>query len=146
MKLYLVRHGEPNSPDIDPEKHLSKRGNLDAEALGKCLKERGVSISKIHHSGIMRAKETAEHLSRELSVSEVSKELKLTPNDSVKHWADLLETYDDDLMLVGHMPYMSIMIEHLTTGDRTHIFDTPEVACLERAKKGYWKLLWTLAP
>lgn len=146
MKLYLVRHGEPNSPDVDPEKHLSIRGNSDAIELGKKLKDKQVDVSTIFHSGVTRARETAEHIADELDIADISKQINLTPNDNVKYWGDLIDSYDKDLMLVGHMPYMSIMIEYLTTGDATHIFNAPEVACLERVEKGYWKLLWTMAP
>ncbi len=146
MKLYLVRHGEPNSPDVDPDKHLSEKGNRDAKELGRLLKERGVKPQAIFHSGIMRAMETATHIADQLDITDLTQKEMLRPNDSVKKWGDMIESYDHDLMLVGHMPYMSLMIEYLTTGDSTHIFNAPEVVCLERVEKGYWKLLWTLAP
>ena len=57
MKLYLIRHGEPNYKD----NCLTPMGHLQAEALARRLEKGGKKYSAIYSSNYGRAVETAEH-------------------------------------------------------------------------------------
>lgn len=142
MKVFLVRHGDYVHPDYDSSKPLSPKGEADVTNLGKWLKEQGHCPSKIFHSGVKRANQTADILSREMECSAPQEVENLKPNSEVNFWGDKLEEYSEDIMLVGHMPYMGDLVTYLTTGDCCCGFNTSEVICLEKKMPGHWQKLW----
>lgn len=143
MKVYLVRHGSYNNPAKDPEKHLSMVGKEDVIELGKYLYENSHIPVSIFHSGIIRAHETANLLATELKLDTPKEIENLKPSSPVQYWGDKLNDMEEDVMFVGHMPYMSILVEYLTNNEVIHSFEPPEVICLERQSKGIWKMLWS---
>ena len=62
MKIYFIRHGEPNYKTDS----LTDMGNLQAEAVAKALKDAG--ISEVFSSTCGRARETAEYTAKELGM------------------------------------------------------------------------------
>ncbi len=146
MRLYLVRHGEARSKEEDPERHLTERGVEDVRRVADFLAAVGVKVSKIYHSGKTRAKETAEIISSKISPEEVVPESGLNPLDDPTTWASRLNSSDEDLMLVGHLPHLSRLAGLLLgcEGDVLRL-EAAGVACLERGEGG-WKLLWMIAP
>ena len=74
LRVYLVRHGQALSnldpvPDLPPEQldHLTARGKDEAEAVGRALAGRRVSV--VLTSPASRARETAERIARALGLS-----------------------------------------------------------------------------
>ncbi len=71
MKLLLVRHGESehNARINDNEDSLlTKRGERQAEYLGKSLKKQKIDINYIYSSNLKRSKQTAEIISKIINV------------------------------------------------------------------------------
>jgi broad specificity phosphatase PhoE len=64
--LYLVRHGQAagGPSGMDRDFFLTKEGTAQANALGRNLKEAGVSVDLIYASRLTRARQTAEIVTR----------------------------------------------------------------------------------
>ena len=71
MKIILVRHGESEfnaKKIISEDSPLTKKGKLQAEALGKKLKKDKIKINKIYTSNLSRSKETGKIISKIIKV------------------------------------------------------------------------------
>ncbi|PMP98115.1 MAG: phosphohistidine phosphatase SixA [Thermodesulfobacterium geofontis] len=150
MKLYLVQHGIPKPESEDPRKPLSEIGKTEVEKVSQALKKAGIKISKIFHSGKLRAKQTAEIIGDYLNPSEGIGEAEgLNPLDPPEIWAKKLSDFKDPLMLVGHLPHLQKLCSLLVIGDSEKPivrFRQSGVIALERDEKGNWIISWTLYP
>ncbi|MEE8182996.1 MAG: phosphohistidine phosphatase SixA, partial [Thermoplasmata archaeon] len=107
MKVYLVRHADPKSEAEDPERSLSELGEQQADRVGRFALDAGVRVNQIRHSGKKRAEETAEIIGKHLSPSEGVLPISgIAPTDDVVPAAETLASEEDDIMLVGHLPFM----------------------------------------
>ncbi len=73
MKLLVIRHGESEADLLDVHEGradfaLTERGHRQAEAMANYVAD-NYDISKIYASTLMRAKQTAQHLSDKTGVS-----------------------------------------------------------------------------
>jgi phosphohistidine phosphatase len=68
------------------------------------------------HSDKARARQTADIWADLLSVPAAEAD-GLAPNDDPARWATRLETEDEDVMLVGHLPHVERLVGLLVTGD-----------------------------
>lgn len=149
MSLFLVQHGKNLPKDVDPEKGLSDEGKNDVERMAAAARERGVGVSAIKHSGKKRARETADIFAEALNPSKGVQVMEgLAPMDDVTKM-DL--TGDEDVMLVGHLPFMEKLTSYLIAGspDRSPVlkFQNGGIACLNRdAEADAWFIKWTLFP
>lgn len=150
MRLYLVQHGIPKPESEDPQKPLSEIGKAEVEKVAKALKLAGIKVSKIFHSGKLRAKETAEILGDYLNPSEGIAEAEgLNPLDPPDIWANKLFELKDPIMLVGHLPHLQKLCSFLIikNSEKPVIkFRQGGVVALERDEKGEWIILWTIYP
>ncbi|MCZ2845213.1 MAG: histidine phosphatase family protein [Candidatus Bathyarchaeota archaeon] len=69
MKLYLVQHAEAKQEEEDPARPLSEKGWENLDKISDFLKGKDIKVSKIFHSGKLRAKQTAEKLSEAIDSS-----------------------------------------------------------------------------
>ena len=108
MKLYLIQHGEAKSEAEDPERSLTARGEKEVIAVSKVAGGLQIRPSKIYHSGKLRAKQTAEIIAGALRISAslVESAPGLNPNDDIQPWAERISKEKEDLMLVGHLPFL----------------------------------------
>jgi len=103
MLLYLVRHAEaaPGSPDeLRP---LTARGRDDARALGERLRAEAGRVDAVLSSPLLRARETADAIGREVGVTPEPVHL-LAPGASE---ADVLAAVDGRgavVVAIGHQP------------------------------------------
>jgi phosphohistidine phosphatase len=150
MHVYLVRHGKASKdPSIptDEERPLTKRGRADADAIARFMAGAGVRVHQIRHSGLVRARETADifgqHLNPPGGVIAVS---GLHFADPVDELARELRLELQPVMLVGHNPFMERLVAVMLTLDegRTPVwFATSSVACLDTIE-GAWSVKWVL--
>lgn len=73
MKLLVIRHGESEADLLDVHEGradfaLTERGHKQAEAMATYVSD-NYNISKIYASTLIRAKQTAQHLSDKIGVS-----------------------------------------------------------------------------
>ncbi len=150
MYLYLVRHGEAVQADTaDPSMALTPKGILGAEKVAAHLASLNIKIDLLVHSTKARAKQTAGIFASRLHPSKaVSENGDLGPHSDPLIWAGNLDLLNENVMLVGHMPFMSRMVSLLSCGlgdESAFAFDNAAVACLGR-DYGKWSLLWMISP
>ena len=150
MILYLVQHGEALSKEADPLRPLSETGRRAVRSVGAQLAVSGCRVAAIAHSGKARADETAAILADCLKPNSPAESRSgLAPNDAVAPLASEAESWGDDMMLVGHLPFMAKLAALLTTGDDSCdvvAFTPGTVLCLERSDGGGWRIAWMLRP
>ena len=150
MKLYLVQHGKALAKAEDPERPLSEQGEQDVRNVASQLGDAGVQVTRIWHSGKQRAARTAEILARRvLSGRGIEKIKGISPNDPVADFASDADVWDEDTLVVGHLPFMSRLVSLLTVGDAEHAlvqFIPGSIVCLERQDDHHWVLAWMLRP
>ena len=150
MRLYLVQHAEAQPKAKDPERPLSEKGKADISKVAAFIQD-WASPVRILHSGKLRARQTAEVLAEYLAPAEgVHTTENLKPLDDPTIWAEHLNTTDENLMLVGHLPHLSNLVAFLLTGnpERTVVqFQTSGVVCLVRERATQvWSLARMVAP
>jgi phosphohistidine phosphatase len=150
MALYLVQHGKSLPKDVDPQQGLSEEGRSEAERIASVAKGYGVNVSAIAHSGKKRALQTAEIFASALDVrNRVQERAGLKPLDDVAAFAANVSS-KDNLMLVGHLPFMERMTSYLTTGSTENLvfkFQNAGILCLEEdTQTKTWYIKWTLMP
>jgi phosphohistidine phosphatase len=150
MKLYLVQHGKAVAKDLDPGRPLSKAGEQDVTGIAARLGSAGIQVARIWHSGKLRAARTAEILARALLKGGRIETIKgIGPNDPVAEFASDVDVWDEDTLVVGHLPFMSRLVSLLMLGDAgTELvqFTPGSVVCLERLDADHWVIAWMLGP
>ncbi len=150
MKVYFVQHGIPKPESEDPRKPLSEVGRAEVEKVAQALKKAGIKVSKIFHSGKLRAKETAEILENYLDPVEGVAEIEgLNPLDQPDIWANKLYDLKEPIMLVGHLPHLQKLCSLLVINNSEKPlvkFRQGGVVALERDEKGDWIIEWMLYP
>ena len=149
MKLYLMRHGEALSPQIDPERGLTDRGKSDIRTVADQLKKKDVSFKRIFHSKKKRARETAEIMAKILSPDiSIDVHKHITPNDDPYLIINEINYWTEDTLITSHLPFIPALITLLTGKDAylTAItFETGTFVCLEK-NKDIWNISWATAP
>jgi phosphohistidine phosphatase len=150
MALYLMQHGEAASKEVDPERPLTDLGIGEVTRVARAASAVGVVVSSIHHSGKLRALQTAELVAKELHSAEPPATLEgLAPNDDPTIVAGVLSSLESPAMLVGHLPHMSRLCSLLLTGDselQPVKFRMGGIVRLSKDDAGIWRLVWMLTP
>lgn len=150
MKLYLVRHGEALESNQDPLRPLSPKGRQDIEKLGRFLAHSNLRLFHLIHSGKLRAEETAEILAQKLHFeNDLESRRGLDPLDDVTEIKEELSHYVNDILIVGHLPYLSRLISALLTDNENQdlvFFEPGALACLENISDERWILHYLLQP
>jgi phosphohistidine phosphatase len=150
MRLYLVQHGAALDKQADPARALSSQGVQEITSMAKVLGAAGVRVERIWHSGKRRAEQTAAILAEQLlPKGNIDRVTGIDPLDSVQEFIEDADVWQEDTLVVGHLPFLSRMVSLLLTGDpdRELVAYLPgSVVCLERDGAGQWILLWMLRP
>jgi phosphohistidine phosphatase len=150
MQLYLMQHGEALPAEVDPERPLSVAGETDIRRVAAFLADSGVRVARVLHSGKRRAEQTAEGLAAALGpgIAPASR-TGLNPNDSTESVALEVAEWQEDTMLVGHLPFMARLASRLVAGRENAgvvAFEPGSVVCLLRTDQGGWTIAWMLCP
>jgi len=73
----------------------------------------------------------------------------LSPNDAPEPIAEEIEKTGQDLMIVGHLPFLSRLAGLLLTGNplaEPAAFEKASVVCLRQNEDGRWQLSWMVTP
>ncbi len=149
MRLYLVQHGLANDTNEDVTRPLSGQGREDITRTAGFLSlfEKPHPV-KIMHSGKLRAQQTASMFAEAWGNIPVEAVADLNPMDDALLWAERLASLDDDVMLVGHLPYLQRLAGLMICADPNREvvrFRNGGVLCLERTNTG-WSILWQINP
>ena len=149
VDYYLVRHGEAVAEMFDPLRPLSATGREDAERVARLTAARNCRIAAIRHSGILRARQTAEILAAHLNPAGGVQQISgLLPQDDPMVAKAELESALEPVMLVGHLPHINRLAALLVLGDpdRTIVdFAPATLVCLSHDGL-QWKMEWQLVP
>jgi phosphohistidine phosphatase len=147
MNIYLVRHGEAVSEKLDPERPLTASGREAVERIARMAAAKNVAVTAIFHSGILRARQTAEILAQPLQPTVGIQQLSgLMPQDDPTIAKAELEAAENPIMMVGHLPHLNRLVALLIEGDvESEVMEFPPAAmvcCSNDTSK--WKISWTL--
>jgi len=150
MKIYVARHGDSLTNDMDHKRQLSEKGRKDIKRIANFLSHQHIQVSYLFHSGILRAEQTAELLALGIS-SKTPNQARagLEPLDSVLPLENTIATLDGDAVFVGHLPFVERLVGRLVTGDEHNLvtdFQAGTIVCLELAGKKRWIIRWMLCP
>jgi phosphohistidine phosphatase len=76
----------------------------------------GLEVAEIRHSGLLRARQTADVLAAALGPAVLIEDPALVPEAPWELAATALEANGPPLLLVGHLPHLARLIGALTTG------------------------------
>jgi phosphohistidine phosphatase len=150
MKLYLVQHAKAASKDMDPQRPLSDQGRRDIQKVAAFIKPLSLSVDYLWHSTKERAIQTAEILAEAVKINE-AKIVRdgLAPNDDVTQLKDELISSQQDIMIVGHMPFVSKLASLLLTGHEfagTVAFKQGGIVALSSSEPNHWQIDWMVIP
>lgn len=110
---------------------------------------KNVEVSAILHSGILRAKQTAEILAAYLQPTGKVQQLSgLLPQDDPAIAKAEVEAAEKPILLVGHLPHLSRLVTLLVSGtaeaEVMEFAPATVVCCGKDGSK--WQIAWTLTP
>jgi phosphohistidine phosphatase len=143
-----VRHGTAAPGADDRARPLTPDGRREVEATAAALAARGIEIAEIHHSGLVRARETAEILGASLAPSRgVHATTGLLPEDDPAIAAAELELAAEPLVVVGHLPHLARLTAALLGAAFTGPTQfSPAAAVALHRGPGGWTLEGVIAP
>ncbi len=125
MNLYILRHGiavdhGAAGYENDDERPLTGKGERKLWAIAEAMKALEISFDLILSSPLVRARQTAEIVADALKCR---KRMEITdtlaPQESAKPLIEYLRDQGavDDVVLVGHEPFLSRLIASLISGN-----------------------------
>ena len=151
MKLYLIQHGEAKTEKEDPERSLTEKGKDEVKRISEAAKRLNIGPLKVYHSGKLRARQTAELIAGALKISAPSVQAVqgLNPNDDVRPWAERISKEMEDIIIVGHLPFLDKLASFLLCGNenaRVLLFHYSAIVCLDQKEDRRWAVRWILTP
>lgn len=148
MEIFLVRHGDAESPHVNRERPLSSKGRQQVARLSQFIADNPIPVETIFHSGILRAQQSAQIIADALGLVRVESLQGLKPDAPVDSMALLIEEFTTNAMLVGHLPFMSLLATQLVGGSKRHdtiSFYTATAACLSYQGNSRWSIEWVVS-
>jgi phosphohistidine phosphatase len=150
VKLYLLRHGEANEARSDNERSLSTAGIENITRLAEFIHPLQLTITHFFHSHKMRAIQTAGIIQPAIkTIEQAVVRTELDPLASIHDLMTESSSWQGDVMLVGHMPYLGKLASFLATGNERLANFAIEPGCLlcfEITGYSYWQLNWMINP
>jgi len=160
VNLYILRHGiavERSTPGFktDAERPLTPKGKRQLRQIAAALQNLDLDFNLILSSPFLRARQTAEIIARSrrqkkrLAFSD-----ELTPGSNPKaliQQLNELKPVPQNILLVGHEPYLSQLIRRLISGNATTGIELKKggLGKLETASLRFGRcatLAWLLTP
>lgn len=149
MTVYLIQHAKALPKEADPQQPLSKEGLKELAETCAFLKNLKLSVDFLWHSEKLRAIQTATEISKVITVKrEIVKRPDLAPNDDVRKIADEIAQNSSNIMVVGHLPFLSRLASFLLTGSEDNgiiAFRNCGVAALSK-QENFWQIEWLVTP
>ena len=150
MKLYLVQHGEACAKEVDPERPLTEKGKSEVQSVAQFLKQAGIQLGRVIHSGKLRAMQTAEIMITNLA-PDITLETsnKINPNDDPEACDWHRDKGKGDVLVVGHLPFMARLVSHLLVANVDQVivaYQPGSIVCLEFVDNTRWQLNWMIRP
>lgn len=121
MKLLIMRHGEAGWHTLDQERELTDAGRLASGTVARKIAASRWRPQEIWCSTLVRARQTAAIAAEILNCPLMEKPF-LTPDDDPGECLDqLINSPQDNLLLVSHMPLVGALATLLVDGHRRGI-------------------------
>jgi phosphohistidine phosphatase len=149
MKLYLIQHAKAASEQVDPQRGLTKEGRSEIQKVAAFIKPLNLCVDYLWHSGKKRAAQTAEILAEVIKIKTQTAHEGLGPNDDVKAFKDEVVSAGGDIMVVGHLPFLSKLASLLLAGAEsanTVAFKNGGIVCLNYSEENQWQIDWMIIP
>ena len=126
MNLYLLRHGiavDPSQPGLasDAERPLTPKGKRRLRQIANAMGAMKISLDVILSSPHVRAKQTAEIVAKSLKrQKQLQFSDELTPGGNPRlliQRLNELRPRPENILLVGHEPYLSRLLALLAAGN-----------------------------
>ena len=146
MKLYLMRHGQAASPQVDAQQGLTPDGRDEIERLAQRLQAQGVQFTQVLHSEKTRAQQTAEIMAGVLAPGIAPKMRSgLKPNDDPRLLLADIEGWQGDTLMTSHLPFVPLLLAQLT-GQAPDMGLVPgTIICLTK-QNAIWQIEWLESP
>ena len=149
MKLYLMRHGQAAASPQNPEQVLTAAGRAAIERLAGQLAQQGCALRRIIHSDKIRARQTAEIMAARIAPDVIPETYPgLRPNDNPLILASDINAWQEDTLIVSHLPFIPGLLSLLSIAPRSGgdiDFEPGTIVCLTPAAE-YWQIEWLSAP
>jgi phosphohistidine phosphatase SixA len=149
MRLYLMRHGYAVTNPVTKDRELSRAGADSAQqTVDTAIAKHKMMTTAIYHSAYTRAIQTAAIAGGQLGVNPQAQP-SLAPDADPGPWVIWLQAATDDLMLVGHCPFLSILRDELLGRQLQQCeesWPTAMLSCLEHNEDGAWGIAWVVSP
>ena len=152
MLLYIARHGLATTKDEHPDCPLTEVGRRDIARIASFLARTRPTIKRIIHSGKTRAAQTALIYAETLGPGRFVEEASegLSPNDPTDPVVRALASWNEDTMLVSHLPLVGKLVGRLVNDDESRSFidfHAGSIACLKKSTPSEnWTLAWAISP
>jgi phosphohistidine phosphatase len=150
MELYLIRHGEAdgNAPDADGGPPLTDNGLAQVRRAAHFAARLGVKVAEIRHSEKLRAVQTAQEFERALGCPR--RQLpRIGPNDDINPLRREAAGLQQNVMVVGHLPYLGRIAGALLAQDESMpvvVFHPAAIVRLDRRDDARWSLQLVMPP
>ena len=141
-----MRHGQADSPQVDPQQGLSDEGRVGIEQLAQRLAGQGVQFGQVFHSEKARARQTAEIMAAILA-HKVTPQMRsgLKPNDDPHLLLPEIERWQQDTLITSHLPFVPTLLAELTGQPQGMGLMPGTIICLVKVKEA-WQLEWIESP
>ena len=150
MKLFLVQHARAALKQVDPERPLTEQRRRDIEKVAAFVKPLNLNVKNLWHSGKTRARQTAEIFAEVITIgNEMAVSDGLAPNDEVQAIKEKIVSVRQDIMIVGHLPFLAKLASLLLTGCEsagTVAFKQGGIVCLGCEDVNQWQIEWMITP
>jgi len=126
-KLYLVRHAKSSWKDLsieDFDRPLNARGKNDAPLMGKILSKKKINVELIISSPAKRTRDTANFIAHKIGYTNEIMFNKSIYESSTDDLLDVIKNFSNNLnnvMLIGHNPGLTNLINYLSNEDLSNI-------------------------
>lgn len=156
MRLFLLRHAEAAPGVPDAGRLLTDEGKAQVARMARLVDWSCVeAVKSIEHSGLVRARQTAELLAAEVPLRKpLSIRSAIRPMDDPRLFALELASSRDDRLVVGHNPHLARLAGLLLGRGQSEVSLVLKKAAflgLERSRSpskespmGQWSLLWLI--
>lgn len=144
MKLIIMRHGEAEPyQKNDKERNLTRFGQNQAEFAGRRLAEYlqcGFEKPRVETtivSPYLRAQQTFDCVSKQIQSNAKIDSDMIVPEGDIDQLADYVhgvsadDEAPDSLMIISHMPFVSLFADKLCVGFNGRIFSTADILVIE---------------
>ena len=150
MKLYLMRHGDYHADDIQKQGTLTEQAISKLKTMVEFLAPLQLEADRILHSGKSRAAQTANIIANAFKVHSSARVCNfLNPHDDLAQLLGEITEETQDLLVVGHLPFLGRLASKLLIGDEDKeiiSFEAGTLICLEQVERKRWLIKWMLSP